>query len=432
LKKLNTLFAFVTIAWLAPGCGKKAIGNNGSLVVASLKVQSGALNTQNFNPQAMEFADLPKSSTEFSFAKLDGIKVTLTKVRGMDASSAGHLTLIELSEEIELTDDPDKAIALDYPTTWTVGSYRKLELFLKNEWQVKAYCKTEVQNGGSYTMVYTSEDAIKTKACASDSACETLPDDYDYYTYDTLDPYYKNLGQDAMVSNDLAFTIAEGTTPKVQLLFDATNTVACWNGADFGATPSNKSVGGFRGPSSDESRIARWPDDTGAFTVVGLPLIGYVTTDADEELPTARTFFSASDADYLNELDANMVNTETVTVVYNAEEVPVSALSRNSSGSGNVMANSLEGFSENETAGWDFFASGWYYSGVDNAMPEFIRNRQIVGFNPPGDYTTVFSATVKDGDRCGETITDHNGGNPSMSCLGTDVTTSYYFIEVKR
>ncbi len=433
MNKISGSILFSITAVFLSGCGDKNTTSSSSGVSASLVVSSLATSSFSqsnaFKPFETDFDDVIKSTTSFSYAKLDGIKVTIKEVRGSDVDSGNPLTTLTLNKEIELTDDPTQTIALNETVSWEAGDYRGVELRLANEFKVKAYCKTAL-SGAAYTLVYTTATEVKTVTCANDAACATLPTDYDYFTYDELDHYYTVNGGDPSLQTFLNFSVAADSTPKIQLLFDATHTVACWNGTGFSTLPDDSSLGAFRGPSTLADRQDRWANGTPAFAVPVLPLIAYVSTDADEATPTARAFFAASSSAYLSDITQNLQNTATFTVLYNADGDPVSGSTRNVAGGFVEISGVIEGFTANVTAGWDFFASGWYWDGVDGSAPEFIRNRQFVGFDPSNDYTTVFSSTVENGTGCGQTKTDHNGDNASKDCLGSNGT--YYFLETQR
>jgi len=413
-------------------CGDKRAsgGVSTSVIIASLQSSSSLL-TSGFAPKELAFADVIKSTTNFSYGKLDGLKVTIKEIRGSDKNSGNPLTTMTINEEIELTDDPDAAVALNETGDWAIGDYRGIELRLANSFKIKAYCKTELV-GTAYTQVYTTAAGVTTRSCANDAACATAPTDYDYYSYAELDNYYTVNGGDPSLQSNFNFSIAAGSTPKLKLLFDAVNTAACWNGEGFNTLPDNTSLGRFRGPSTLSERQSQWPDGSAAFAVPVLPIIAYLTTDEEEANPTARTFLGSDDSSDISSaanIAANLGNATTMTILYNAAGEPISGGTRNSYGSEDLLSDNLESFTANTTAGYDFFASGWFYHPTTSTTPQFIRNRKIVGFNP-GAVGTAFSASVEAGDDCGQTLEDHNGDNPSKTC--TLSSSTHHFVELVR
>ena len=65
-----------------------------------------------YEPLASASSNLPSSSGHYSFAKIDGIKVTVNEIRGADANSDNPLVTQTIKKEIELTDDPTALIGL--------------------------------------------------------------------------------------------------------------------------------------------------------------------------------------------------------------------------------------------------------------------------------------------------------------------------------
>ena len=113
---------------LAGSCGDKRA--SGKMAIANLTTQT-ALN-QLIHPMADALTDLPASSGNYSFAKVDGIKVTVTQFRGADAKSDNPLLTVDVNEEIELTDDPNALLALEKAVDWVVGDYSGIDLRLAN------------------------------------------------------------------------------------------------------------------------------------------------------------------------------------------------------------------------------------------------------------------------------------------------------------
>ena len=437
LKLNKDIFLFAACSWslwIGVGCSSnnESTGLGGSLQVASLQrqtvVSSSNLSRSSHalhgsNQMLAASTDLPASSNHYSFAKIDGIKVTINEVRGADAASDNPLVTHTVAKEIELSDDPTKAIALNESVNWVVGNYSGVDLRLANSWKVKAYCKTQA-SGSNYTLVYTTAAGVATQACTT-SSCD-LPANYDYFAYGFLDDYYTQNGGDPNIATHYKFSLAAGTTPKVSLFFDATNTVACWDGSGWS---SSEAVGVFRGPSPTR-RPVLWPDGTAAFAVPVMPVLTYVTSDLNEATPKARTFFTSStSSDLADPIVA--ANTQTVTILYKEDGTAITASARNLSGNGtsNPIDMDFDGFGSSTTGtGIDFFAAGWYYSGGSSA-PELIRNRKFEGFSLPVSSHSTFPVTVKDGGGCGQTLTDHNGNNPSKACLGSGVSQTLYWRE---
>lgn len=367
-----------------------------------------------------------KSSTAYSFATVDGIKVEITKLRGLDANSDNPLHEVTLSKEITLTGDPNQQVALNEDITWTPGSYRGIAVHFKNSWKVKAHCKTRRNTGGGF-LVYTKADGIGTVPCTGD--CDTLPSDYDYKTYSFLSTssvYVES--NDYNQDTHYAFTVAEGQTPIINALYDGSYNVACWDGSAWSSTDA---IGAFRSPSSDSERQQFWPDGSAAFASFYLPFFGYLTTDANEAVPTARTYIGSltqSDVDTsLSTFDFRDV--EVMTGVYKSDGTMFTGSARNTQGSGSSSPLELnfDGYSANGS-GWDFFASGWYWAG-GSSTPEFIHNHKIVAFTPPTTVGTTFSTAFEPASGCGQSKIDSQGNNASRTCLTAG---TFYWREMVR
>jgi hypothetical protein len=428
------LVTLVALAIVASACGKDKAGGTsgqtsssasikGTLQISSIKSTTTTM-LNDYEPLASASSDLPSSSGHYSFAKIDGIKVTVNEIRGADANSDNPLVTQTIKKEIELTDDPNALIALNESVSWVAGNYSGIDVRLANAWKIKAYCKTQA-SGSNFTLVYTTPAGVMTQACTTSSCA--LPADYGYSSYSFLDDYYTQNGGDPNIATHSKFTIASGDTPTVNLLFDATNTVACWDGSSWS---SGAALGAFRGPSTSR-RSTLWPDGTAAFAVPVMPLLTYVSKTASEGAPTARTFFASATASYLAD-PMSFADTETVTLLYNAAGTVIAGNARNLQGTGSPIEMDFDGFTNSTTGtGIDLIASGWYWAG-GTATPELVHNRTFTNFILPTTAYSVFSTSYKDGDGCGRTLTDHNGSNPSKACLGTGVTATHYWREAVR
>jgi hypothetical protein len=422
MSKIQFLMASIFLGFQLTGCSDDREGGGvaGNFEVASVLSLDSSIQATSYRPTSEVDTTLAAAAGDYSFAKIDGIKVTLNQVRGADAASDNPLTTQDIVEEIELTSDASNPIGFTTTVDWTPGDYAGVDLRMANNWKFKGYCKTNL-SGSNYTLVYTTATGVATQSCTTTSC--TLPSSYDYYAYDFLDDYYTQNGGDPNLATHFKFTIAEGDTPKVTLLFDAVNTVACWNGESWSSTAA---IGAFRGPTTARANVL-W---TGAaFSVPVLPLMAYVSSDASEENPKARTFFTSVTSSYLT-APIQFEQTETVTILYSADGTPVASTARNLAGttSSSPLDSDLEGFTANGS-GWDFFASGWYWDGTSNPA-EFIRNRAFTGFTLPTTQYSVFSVAVTDGEGCGLTKTNQNGSNASRSCANASST--HYWKEIAR
>jgi|GEM_PF-2227990 len=416
-----------SVVFLA-SCGddERAGGAGGSFQVGTLAGAATGLMSTGLRPAAVTSADLVKSSTAYSYAHVDGIKLTVAQVRGADANSNNPLTTATIGEEITLTRD-SSAAAFSASVNWELGSYEGVDILANNSWKVKAYCKT-AESGGNYTLVYTTAAGVATASCTSDEC--TLPDAYDYYSYSWLDDYYTQAGQaEKWITTRFNFSVAAGDTPKVSMLFDPTNSVVCWDGTNR----DTGKLGYFQGPDSARSQTL-WPDSTPAFAVISnanFPLLTYVTTSADEAAPVGRTFFTAtSQATLEGSLAANLASTYTVSIVFKADGTPVVGATRPFPGTGTTIPlnGELEGFTANGS-GWDFYDSSFRWDGTANAAA-FVKNRKFVGWTLPTTRYAAFSSTVNDGPDCGQTLLDFQGNDASRDCISGG-TQTYYWKEIE-
>jgi hypothetical protein len=369
------------------------------------------------------------SSTHFSFAKVDGVKVTVTEVRGTSATSDNPLTTQAINEEIELLDDATNPVAFTKEIAWGLGDYSGVDVLVSNKWSVKAYCKTAL-SGSNFKLVYTTAAGPAVTDCTT-SSCD-LPSDYGYSSYTWLNDDYTRLGTDVFVQTHTKFSIAAGTTPKVSMFFDPTNSVACWDGIEWAAGDGYVNlIGYFNNGTSASTRERLWPGTTPAFTMGSFPLLTYVTTDATEATLKSRTFFQASAESSLTPTVV-MGLTQTMTILYAADGTPVTASARNilSGSASNPMDFNFDGM-EKTTSGISFYSAGWFWDGTSNP-PELVKNRKFSAFNMPSTRYTPFAVTVEDGPHCGMTKNNTDGSNASKDCLGTGVSSTVYFKEAAR
>lgn len=435
MRELRVVGLFCVSLLVALGaCSKKKsdTGVPGTLKISSVvPVSSATTNNLQFGAtralsRSATSDDLPASATNYSFAHVDGLKVTIHQVRGADAASDNPLFVQDVNEEITLTSDTDSTLALEKTISFAAGSYSGIDLWTENNWKFKGYCKTQYDSGtGDYKLVYTTASGPATMDCNTSSTC-TLPDAYDYTTYDWM-----NAGSDyGIASTHYKFSVAASDTPVLKLLFDPTNTVACWDGAAWdNSTGGQDLVGYFASAYGNSSLRARWPDGTPAFAMSFMPIMSYVTTDSTEPAPKSRTFFAASTSSRLSPV-IDMSHSATLTVLYNSSGTPLTAVARNTSGNGasNPLDADYDGF-ETTATGMSFYSSGWYWDGTSNP-PELVRNRKFLNFDLPTTRYTHFEVNYEDGPSCGLSKVSPNGSNASRECLGSAST--YWFKEAVR
>ena len=405
-------------ALVLASCGSKRSSGDLTAILQIASLQSKAtLNT--FRTLSTGLASVPGSASHYSFAKIDGIKVTVTKVQGRDPLSDNPKSEAVIGEEIELSDDATKAISLSKSVAWNSGDHAGIDLYLQNSWKVKGYCKTAVVDANNFTLVYTRAAGAATVACTTGSPCTDLPSDYDYTSYSFLDPYYSEHTGDVTIASHYKFSLAAASSPKLSLFYDGSYNTACWDGA--GAWDDNAAVGGMTNAgSSSAGRAHYYPDATPAFGISTLPIFAYVTADQSEVAPTVATFLTSSDhtdLDGASRTAFDYSKVEVASLVYKSDGTLVIGNARNIHGfnASGFFDMDLTGFESGTTTGQNFYASGWYYKGGSEA-PTFVKNRRFTDFvAPTGD--TVTGIAVTDGDGCGQTLKDFQGGNPSRGCF---------------
>lgn len=437
----NILVLFVGTLFLV-SCSK-----SNSAASSSARVKVASMTSTSGSRRAMELArgsvssKLVASKTHFGYAVVDGARYHLTKINGEDATSDNMTTSISMEKDLLMTGDSSQSVVLNEAVSWVEGKYRGISLHFKNSWDVKAHCRT-MKTGGSNTgyLVYTTASGIQVKDCSAGGVdCTTLPDTYDFYTYSTLNTYSGYVSaNDYQQETHLNFEVKATDSPIISILYDGSYGVTCWDGQT--SYDTSTAFGGFAG-MTDTTHTTYYGATTPVFTTFYLPVFGYVTTDANEAVPTARTFLASwAQPSTGSDLDTSLSNftfkpLTVMTLVYNAAGNIIAGSTRNYQGNGsdNPFDLDLEGFATSTTGtGTDFYGSGWYYKGGSDA-PTFIRNKQIVAFNPATTVGNLFSSVYKDASGCGQTLTDFQGNNPSRACFSGGTTQgTVWFKEMTR
>ncbi len=407
-------------AFAASGLGL-LMASCGSGVDATVKV--GAISTaatvRGLHSGRSVPTDAVQSSTEYAFAKVDGIKLQLNSLQTVNGTNNSNI--VEWSPAKEVVIAPGSANTLDISESVSIpaGTYAGMKVRYKNSFQVKAFCRT-----ANY-FVYTTASGITRVAIGSTPG--SMPTDYDYYAYpfaEITTVTSATAGTDeAQAETNSSYTITESSAPQISILFDPSYLVTCYDG--------NSTVGGsnaippFNWTNNNSiPATSFFPDASPNFGMGYVPIFIWVSTTAGEAAPTAETYASHQNQSTLTASTLDYKSVAITSFAFKSDGTLLDARTRtNSSGASGDLQQFSSDFSK---SGATFsFKNGEWTCDADYTNCRPIQDRTVTGFARTSDFTSASSSTLGDGPDCGLTITDPNHpewGNRARACLGTTPT----------
>lgn len=415
LRALVRLIAASLTALTVVSCGS---GVGVTLKVGSISTANGARSVQSGRSVP---TDAVQSTTEYGFAKVDGIKLSLNKLQAITGSNES--TIVEWSPAKEVTVAPgtNNTLAVTETASVTAGSYSGVKIRYANSYSVKAFCRTATK------FVYTTATEVKTVALP----VTTMPTDYDYFAY----PFSEITTATSLTSNGETqsethgnFTVTDVSSLSLAVLFDPSYLVTCYDGTTTVGGGNTNALSPF--VWSNNNGLATtdfFPDNKANFGMGYLPVFIWVSTDPSEALPTAETYASSTTAGNVTGSTLDYRQLAITSFAFRADGSLLDARARISSGgsSGEVQ----QFFSDFSNTGTTYsFKNGEWTCNADYSSCRPIQDRAMTGFTRTTDFTTTSSSTFGDATDCGSTITypSHpEWGNQARACLGTATTMTW-------
>ena len=318
-----------------------------------------------------KWGDIKQSSGNFSWAKVDGLKIQLVSIMG--TRGAGQDSFRDF--------DPPRSFEL-----------------------------------GGDTGVVKLNDSI------------SVPAEYDYFTVGKMnpDPRFEN---EIMEFNKWNFSVSEGQTPYLNILVDTSYVVSCANIAAKLDVNEEPKLPPFTWGLESGKMSDFYKGTDGNFRFSYIPLFTYLSTTADEVLPTGETYASTATANDMVAGDEsfNMLTSLITTIAFDSNNEIIAARSRNF---GMGVAELQQGWSGFVKSGSAYsMLNGEHYAGAkgDYSDARWLQDRKIEGFERRADFTSVQELFVIDGPDCGKELNDHNN-----TCLGDGVKKETYWKRIRR
>jgi len=366
--------------------------------------------------------DAAKSSTAFAYAKVDGVKLKLTRMQTKSGSNEKDFVSWSPYKEVTIAPGTDNTLEINEEATVDAGTYTGLKVRYSNSYSVKAFCRT------STYFVYTTAAGIVRTAVAS---VTSIPTDYDYYSYPfaevTTATTATGTNPETMAETNDSLTISESDSLKLAVLFDPSYLVTCYDGTGTLSGNSNALAPFNWSNNNGISQSSFFPDASANFGIGYIPIFIWSSSNSSEALPTAETYGSSLTAGDLAGSTLNYSNLAIVSFAFNADGSMFGARARiGSSGGSNPLYQMFSDYSLSSSS-YSFKNGNWQCnSDYSDCGP--IQDRSITGFTRTTNYTSTSSATYADGPDCGQTIyfpghTDW--GNQCRSCAGTSSTLTW-------
>lgn len=419
---LITVPAAFVVALALGSCGKDA-GIPVTVKVGSLPSMAAR---EAFAVRAAP-ADAPVSSTEFGFAKVDGIRLNLTRLQAIDSSKEHDAITWSPAKQITIAPGTSNTLPITETAKIPVGSYRGVKIRYENAYSVKAYCVTK--NG----LVYTSTSGVK----VVNPTPGTMPGDYDFVSYPfaevTTATSATGPNPETMAETSQAFTIAATSTPRIAALFDPSYLVSCYDGTLASITGSNNALSPFIWTNNAGiAQTAFFPPAKPNFGMGYVPIFVWLSTDENEAPPSAETYASSLTQSDVNGASINFRTVDVTTMAFKADGSLLDARTRiGSSGSSTPLQQFFTGAVL--ASGKHSFYNGEWYCDAGYANCRVLKDRQVTDFARTTDLVSVATATYANGPDCGQTLLDPNHpewGNRVRACLGA--SQSLFFRKVPR
>lgn len=406
------------LKFIAAGCIALLTASCSSDVDATVKV--GAISTAASARGLLSGRSAPEdavqSTTQFAFAKVDGIKLNLNSLQTVNGTSNNDIVSWSPAKEVIIAPGSDNTLAISETASIAPGSYAGIKVRYKNSYSVKAYCRTATK------FVYTSATGVKTADVATVTG--TLPTDYDYYAYpfaEITTATSATAGTDeAQAETHSNFTVTEASSLSIAILFDPSYLVTCFDGST--AVSSGNGLSPFVWTNNNGlSTTDFFPDNTPNFGMGYVPIFIWVSTNPSETVPTAETYASSTTLSNINGSTLDYKALSITSFAFKSDGTLLDGRTRtNSSGSSSDLQQFYSDFG---VSGSTFsFKNGEWTCNSDYSSCRPIQDRSITGFTRTSDFTSTSSSTIDNASDCGTTITfpEHpEWGNQARACLSS-------------
>lgn len=400
-----------------------ACGSSNSVTLKVGSIPSAAAHTRTPHLRSVPTDALP-SSTQFAFAKVDGIQLNLTNLIGVQGGQQQTLAAYSPSKTVTIAPGTDNTIAINDSANIPAGSYTGIKITYNNAYKVKAFCRT------ANNLVYTTATQIKKVALST----ATLPADYDYFAYNfaevTTALSASGGNNDAQAQTDVNFSVGSDGSVNLAVLFDPSYLVTCFDGSS--AVSNGNTMAPFNwGNNNGQALSSFFPDNQPNFGMGYVPIFIWVSTNASEALPTAETYASSRTLAAVNGATVDYNQIAITSFAFKSDGSILDMRSRIASNGGGDLYQFYSAFTLSSNAYG--FKNGEWYCDASYQNCRDLQDRAITGFTRTTDFTSYSTATYGDGPDCGTTLLDPNHpewGNRTRSCLGT--TSSIYWRQLVR
>lgn len=406
-------------------CSKKSDDSKSNGVAVSLKVgqiSSNSVSGSSVSSLAFSASDVVPSNNSFSFAHVDGLKISLLEVNLKSGSNYTQAaSWAKGTKTLEIGSGVTSAISLSEDISVPAGDYTGAVLRYDNSYSLKAYCRT------SSKFLYTSASGVQVLS----STPSSLPSDYDYYSYSfaevTTAASPTSTSDTAQADTDYPFTVTSAGG-QVAVLVDPSFLVTCSDGISSSGSLSPFSWSNNNGYQNSDFFAA----SAAHFGMSYIPMFVWISGSPTATPPKADTYFIGNASADVTASPIDFTKVSIATVAFNDDGSPFSMRGRILGNSSVDLEQMFNGFTAEAGSTYSVYNGEWMCDdGYVNCRQ--VQDRKITGFSSTSDYTTVASGTLADGPDCGKTgyFPGHTEwGNRYRSCLGT--TSTVYFKKVKK
>jgi hypothetical protein len=406
-------------------CAAVALTGCGGGVSATIRV--GSLGSAASRATFRSFpTDAPQSGTAYSFAKVDGVRLTLTRLQAVQGQQERDLVTWSPARQIEVAPGATNAIAITEQASIPPGTYNGLKIRFQNAYSVKAYCRTTTK------FVYTTATGVRVEPVGS---VTSVPTDYDYYTYPfaavTTATSATGPNPETMDETRGSFVITENSTPRLALLVDPSYLVSCYDGTVPNTNNTDRLAPFMWGNNNGLPNAAFFPDGTPNFGMGYVPMFISLSTDGTDALPTAEVYASSTSAsEVADPIDFAKVNV--TTFAFKPDGTLLDARARVSA---QGMGAPLQQFFTPVSFDGTLFAfdNGEWICDAGFVNCRAIRDRSVTEFER-GALGDTITAKIGDGPDCGKSgeFPGHpEWGNRYRTCTNS-APASLYFRRVPR
>ncbi len=406
-------------------CGKSSGGDT------SVGVKVGSISTavvrRGVSQGRSVPSDAPLSTTEYAYAKVDGIKLTLTRLQAIKGSTESDIISWDGGKEVIIAPGTSNNLPINENASINSGSYNALKVRYKNSYGIKAFCRTATQ------LVYTSAAGI-VKVPLGPTA---LPSDYDYYAYPFAEISTAKSAaggnNDTMAQTDGSYTVTKGSALTLAVLFDPSYLVSCYDGSTtVGGTNTNALSPFVWSNNNGQALTSFFPDGSPNFGMGYVPIFVWLSTTAGEALPTAETYASSTTSANVTGNGSGTINFKNVSITsfaFRADGSVLDARSRIAAGGGSSdLYQFFTDYTKTRTS--YSFKNGEWNCDAAYTNCHGLQDRSLSGFTRTavGDFTSTSTSAYESGPDCGKSITDPSHpewGNRVRACLSSAQTMTW-------